>query len=94
MSDGQDATRPDSRTHVVARALRKLADEVEKNDPARFGGCYLIIPPTGEERDLLILNAKQDVSLFWASVKTTCEIALAEMQDQERARNPALFARR
>ena len=79
--------RPESSTAIAARLLRAMADEVEKNDAARFGGCFLVIPPEGDHKDLLMLSATQPLAMFWGNLKVMAEIALSEIDSASRQNN-------
>jgi hypothetical protein len=82
----------DDTTPTIAAAFRQMADEIERNQPERFGGAFVIVSPTGEVKDLLLLNRQQDLGMFWGNLKSTAEIAIAEIVEAER--NSNTFGRR
>ena len=69
---------------VAAKLLRALADECDLNSGERFGGCFLIVPPDGDPKDMLLLNRAASAAMFWGNLKTTADIALAEIAEKER----------
>ena len=74
----------------LAKELREMADRMEKNADADFGGAFVVIPPAGGEIiKTLILDNKQDPAQYWAMLKTKCEMALAGLD--EMARNTRVF---
>ncbi len=68
----------------AAALLRALADECEKNDAERFGGCFFIMPPEGDPKDMLLLNRQASAAMYWGNLKSTADIALAELAEKER----------
>jgi len=78
--DGQTAD-----IKALADELRSMADSMELNGPASFGGCFVVLPPMGGEPiKTLILDSKQDPAQFWAILKTKAEMALASLDEQSR----------
>lgn len=67
-------------SEIFAEMATRISGQVK----AEFGGAYVIVPPAGYEPMWnLSLDSKQDVGQFWASLKTRCEIALAELAQAE-----------
>lgn len=56
----------------------RLMDSVTKN----FNGAFLIVPPQGEAKDL-ILYSGQNAAVFWSLLKTTAEMALNDLAIEE-----------
>jgi hypothetical protein len=73
-----------------AAILRAMADKLDLNAANGFGGAFVIIPPDGEIKELLMLNNSQDLPVFWSLVQSTAQIAIAELQDNK----PQGFGRR
>lgn len=64
-----------------AQILRAMADRVEKNDPADFAGCLVIIPPLSMNREMdvppveiLLIDPAQDMANFWSTVTAKIRI--------------------
>ena len=63
----------------------EMAARIDLNAEEGFGGAFVIVPP-GEEpkpRVLLMLNNSEDPAMFWASLQTTCQLALQELAAEE-----------
>lgn len=67
-----------------AKAMNKMADKLTLNASNGFGGCFVIVAPDGEIKELLMLNNNQDLASFWSLVHSTASIAIEELKDQTR----------
>jgi hypothetical protein len=73
--------------------FRAMAERIERNAPEEFAGALLVVPPGAEEPiAILLVNPKQDLAAFWATVASTIQVAAAEFQ--QRMQNPDPFGRR
>ena len=84
MTDGQPLIeRP---PHGAATILRRLADQIDKNDADSFGGVAVIVPPqdAGAPIELLILDPARNAAQFYATIKTRLEAQLEDLQNQQR----------
>ena len=72
--------------------FRRMAEQIDKNAGSHFGGSFLIVPPTGDPVEVLILNSTRDPSQFWGMLDATVKFALANLDEQ--ARNAQGFQRR
>jgi hypothetical protein len=77
-----------------ADPFRKMADRIEHNKDAGFGGACVIIPPggVGEPIEVLLLDNAADPAQFYSTVATRIQITLEKVQAQN-AQNVA-FGRR
>jgi hypothetical protein len=66
-----------------AEVLRRMADKLALNASNGFGGAFVLIPPNGEIKELLMLNNSQDLAVFWSLVQTAATIAVNELKDKE-----------
>lgn len=74
----------------LAAPFTSMAERISRNQDEGFGGAFVIVPP-GEEAEplvMLMLDNSNDPSLFWATLKTTCEMALHRLDEQNRGGNP------
>lgn len=73
-------------TSIIAKHFRDMADDVERNSTAGFGGALVIVPPEGggDTIKTLILDGSGDLALFWNSVITKAQIMLAQAEHQRR----------
>lgn len=81
------------KTDTSAR-FRVMAERIEHNNNAKFGGAVVIMPPEGggDPIELLILDESADVAQFWATIKTRIEFKIAELD--QKIRNQNSFSRR
>lgn len=79
-----DGQHPD--ISMLAQELRAMADRIEANGAAQFGGCFVVLPPMGlDPLTTLILDNKQDPAQFFGVLQTKCKIALDSIDAQQRA---------
>lgn len=79
--------------------FRKMAERIDLNKADDFCGAFVIIPPalpnetsTDRQAEVLLLNNRKEAAMFWSLVKGRAEIAIAELDQSERAGNQ--FGRR
>lgn len=69
------------------KPFAEMAALIRHNKEESFGGAFVVVPPEGgEPLATLLLDNRQDVAQFWSTLKTKCDIALAQIGEQERAR--------
>lgn len=66
-------------------AFRAMAARIDLNAETGFGGACVIIPPGGDAHDMLILDTAESPVIFWATLKSRVDIALAEIDQAERS---------
>ncbi len=67
-----------------ALLFEEMAKQIRLNAGAKFGGAFLVVPPSdGEPFSSLMLN-QEEPSIFWGAVKTLAEVAMAALDP----RNP------
>jgi hypothetical protein len=65
--------------------FRKMADQIDRNEGADFGGAYVIVPPAGAVPvECLFLNSEKNLSQFWGALGFTVQKATAELDEQDR----------
>jgi hypothetical protein len=70
-----------------AQICRDMADRIEKTNEAEFAGAAVVVPPGGGEPiALLLVDPKQDLVQFWATVKSRVEIVTTEVAEAARSR--------
>jgi hypothetical protein len=69
-----------------ARAFAAMVEHVRRNDVARFGGAFVVVPPkgAGDVLEVLILDPHQEPAQFWSILKTKAEMALAALDEEQR----------
>ena len=73
-----------SQPQLASGSLRAMADKIDLNHENGFAGAFVIAPPEGEPIELLLLNNQQSPAVFWSLLKTTAEMALVEIQENEK----------
>lgn len=64
----------------VATILRRMADHLDRNKEASFGGCAVIVPPsTNETIEVLILDSSGDAAQFLSTILTRIQTIQVEM---------------
>jgi len=68
---------------AVADRFREMADRLERNGAAVFGGAFVAAPPAtgGEPIEMLILDARQEPAQFWGILKAKVEMMLAQLDE-------------
>ena len=65
--------------------LLAMAERIERNKDAPFGGAFVIIPPGGTPQDMLILDNSGNAAIFWSTLQTRVQIALSELDEGNRS---------
>lgn len=69
-----------------AKICREMADRLDRNDPAEFAGCYVIISPKGKVVSHALFNPTGDEASFWgfvsAQVQTSATLAVQDEEDK------------
>ena len=70
----------------VAGRFRVMADRIDHNADANFGGAVVIYPPPngGEPVELLMLDLQSDPAQFWQAIDFRIKIKLSELDDKRR----------
>ena len=69
-----------------AKLFEDMARQVRLNKDAKFGGAFLVVPPSdGEPFSSLMLN-QEEPSIFWGAVKTLAEVAMAALDPRNQGR--------
>ena len=63
-----------------ADRFRKMADRIDHNKDAGFGGACVIVPPTGagDPIEILMLDNSADLAQFFSTVATRVQRAVDE----------------
>ena len=76
-----------------ADPFTKMAERIEHNEDAKFGGACVLVPPGGGKAlELLMLDTAEDEGQFWGTILTRIQNAIQE-NDQKKLANQA-FGRR
>jgi hypothetical protein len=61
-----------------------MADRIKHNEDAKFGGAVVLIPPTGDPIELLMLDAQGDQAQFWSTILSRIQVIMNQLQEKER----------
>lgn len=68
-----------------ASSFAAMAARITQNASQPFGGAVVIIPPgTGQTIELLMLDPNSDLAIFWTTIRTKIDIALANAEADKR----------
>lgn len=65
-----------------------MAERIKANAGDAFGGAFVIVAPDGSLLSTLILDPSSNPAMFWGTIKGKADIALSELEQQERAAQP------
>lgn len=62
-----------------------MADRLDHNKDAPFGGCAVVVLPGGETIEFVLLDDKPDVAQFISAVATRIQIIQQELDAKSRS---------
>jgi hypothetical protein len=67
--------------------FRKMAERIDHNKDAGFGGACVFVPPQGmgDPIEILILDTGSEAAQFYSTVATRLQIALDKLTNQNQA---------
>ena len=67
--------------------FRTMAERIDHNKDAGFGGACVFVPPQGmgDPIEILILDTGSEAAQFYSTVATRLQLALDKMQSQNQA---------
>ena len=73
-------------TKAISDLFRKMADDIDRNDGAGFGGAFVCVPPKdgGEAFKTLIVGEDSDPSDFWVLLKSKAEAQIRAVDSASR----------
>jgi hypothetical protein len=75
-------------THRQAEAravlFEQMAARIRLNKDAKFGGCFLVVPPGEGEPFSLILLDQEEAPIFWGALKGLYEVAMTLLEKAQR----------
>lgn len=80
-----------AQSEVAKVSFDKMSGQLVAAENAPFGGAFVIVPPTGDPMEVLILDSRQDAGQFWGILQAKCAMALREI---DLANNQAAFGGR
>ena len=84
----------DETTKSVSDLFRKMAEDIDRNAGAGFGGAFVCVPPKdgGEAFQTLIVGEGTDPSDYWVLLKSKAEAQIRAVD--QAARQGQAFGRR
>jgi hypothetical protein len=76
----------DESTKAISDFFRKMADDIDRNAGAGFGGAFVCVPPTngGDAFQTLIVGEATDASDYWVLLKSKAEAQIRAADAQAR----------
>ena len=79
----------ENRDSDPAKRFSAMAERIEHMGTrpalAGFGGAVVIVPPSpGEPIEILMLDPHADLAMFWGTIRTKIDIALANAEADKR----------
>ena len=72
---------------ATSEPFTKMAERIQHNEDAKFGGACVLVPPGGGKAlELLMLDAAEDEGQFWATILTRIQTAIHDA-DQKKVQN-------
>ena len=72
MTDEQPVTDSEKR----ALLFEDMARQIRLNKDVKFGGAFLVCPPSDGEPFQSLMLGQEEPSIFWGAVKTLAEVAM------------------
>ncbi len=69
--------------HSKADLFRDFAAKIEKNDEKDFAGAFLIVAPSGDAVDGILVGTP-DIASFFGMVKTKLDAVISKISDEEK----------
>lgn len=67
-----------------AEPFARMANKIRHNVADHFAGAFVIMPPTGEPIEVLILEPAANEAVIWGQIKARIEMKLADLEDAQR----------
>lgn len=68
---------------MSSEPFRAMAEQIEHNAAAEFAGAFVLAPPGSESHRMLFLTPTGDPAIFWGTLRTVVDMALAEIAQQQ-----------
>jgi hypothetical protein len=68
----------------MAEPFARMANKIRHNAEHGFAGAFVIMPPSGESIEVLILEPASNEAVIWGQIKARIEMRLADLEDQQR----------
>jgi hypothetical protein len=82
MSD--EPEKPDNAEDKFATPFARMAARITHNAAEGFAGAFVIMPPTGDPIEVLILEPAANEAVIWGQIKARIEMKLADLDDAQR----------
>lgn len=68
----------------MAEPFSRMANKIRHNAAEGFAGAFVIMPPSGEPIEVLILEPAANEAVIWGQIKARIEMKLADLEDAQR----------
>lgn len=59
-----------------ALLFEEMARQIRLNKDAKFGGAFLVVPPSDGDPFLSLMLNQEEPAIFWSAIQTLAKIAL------------------
>ena len=74
----------DARVAKRADMFKAMAERIERNSDAKFGGAFVLLPPgDGEPFSSLMLD-QEEAAIFWSALQTIANMAVQTLDNATR----------
>jgi hypothetical protein len=67
-----------------AEPFARMAAKIIHNADNGFAGAFVIVPPSGDAIEVLILEPDSNEAVIWGQIKARIEMKLADIDDAQR----------
>ena len=71
---------------VAARAdmFKAMAERIERNADAKFGGAFVLLPPGDGEPFMSLMLDQEEAAIFWSALQTIANMAVQTLDTVQR----------
>lgn len=74
----------EGRSNDPALRFSAMAERITHNANQSFGGAVVIVPPSGDPIEILMLDPHSDIAMFWGTIRSKIDILLATAEAEKR----------
>ena len=78
----------------MAEPFARMAAKIRHNADNGFAGAFVIMPPSGEPIEVLILEPVTNEAVIWGQIKARIEMKLADIEDIQRRQTGSVWGAR
>lgn len=67
----------------AAEAFRRMAEAIERNADAKFGGAAVLAPPAGNPTEMLFIDNRENAMQFFSNIEAIAKVSMTELLEEE-----------